>query len=200
MGICIRCDLQGVAGIFHHRVKGTGERIQGADHIIAQGTVAVVHGDDDLWLDLLHQLFCLGGINGVKAANGNHDSIQAFQGLLLGVGRITAQVSQMGHPERVIVKDVDYVCSSQCSLLVIMEGVQGGDTEGAGLFWQKGDSLCVIVVAMVMAAQNLVGLLAENTVTGYVVVPVGIQKDPVAAGFQQKAGMSQPGDADGLVR
>jgi len=73
----------------------------------------------------------------------------------------------MGHPERVIVKDVDYVCSSQCSLLVIMEGVQGGDTEGAGLFWQKGDSLCVIVVAMVMAAQNLVGLLAENTVTGY---------------------------------
>ncbi len=106
----------------------------------------------------------------------------------------------MGGPEGTVVKDMDGVGASQGALLVIVEGVQGRDPEGTRPVRLPGDRFREVVVPVAVAAQNLVGLLAENAVSGHLVVRIGVHKDGVAVRLQQKTGVAQPGDADSFVR
>ena len=101
-----------------------------------------------------------------------------------------AQIAQMDHRHTAGGEHPDGVGPPQGAFLVVVEGLDLPDLEGALPGRQQLDAVHRIVVKVMMAAVDRVGLRLQRRIPLH--SGVGVRHDPVAVLFQQKTGMSQP--------
>ncbi len=186
-------DGQGAAIPLHllRRVQ-PGKAVQGTQHVESHRAVPVVHGNDHRGANGVRSGLGPGGVNGVKAPYRNQNGITAAQLRQLLRTQRMAQISEVGHGDAAGGEFADHIASPQRAALVVVEGLYLRNGERVLPAGGQADLFGVAVVKVVVAAIDGVRLRLRVRQAGNLVV--GVQQSAEAPGFQDKAGMAQPGD------
>ena len=111
------------------------------------------------------------------SAHGNQQGGEVAQFLRLLRGQVAAQVTQMGDAALAVAQDVDGVGAAQRALFVVMPGIDGLHRKRGRPALTQGYALGSAVVAMAVAAQDLVGLDTNRRKPRYAAVFVRVQQD-----------------------
>ena len=175
----LRGEFQLGTGIGDHVVTQFCEPVHFADYGKAKAFAAIVHRDDHRRHKLVGQPLGPDGVDGKETADGDQQGSEAAQLVLLLRGQATAQVTEMGDAVLTVAQDADGVGAALGAVFVIVPGFNGLRRKRGGGTLTQGYTLGPAVIAVTVAAQDLVGLDTDWRKPRHTAILVWIQHNSV---------------------